>query len=245
VAHADQHPLPPATVPRHVAIVMDGNGRWAQQRGKPRHHGHRAGLDAARRAIESAAQRGIGTLTLFAFSSENWRRPESEVSFLMELFISALTREAKRLHRNNIRMRVIGDVSRFPEKLQQAIVRVEALTAGNQGMLLQVAANYGGRWDIVQAARQLAGQVASGSLQPEQIDESALAARLSFADVPDPDLFIRTGGEQRISNFMLWQCAYAELYFTETLWPDFGQDALDAALRDYARRERRFGQVLK
>jgi len=230
-------------LPTHIAIVMDGNGRWAERKGKPRHAGHRAGLEAARRIIEAVSARSIRVLTLFAFSSENWNRPESEVSFLMELFISALTREAKRLNRNNIRMRVIGDVSRFPRKLRDAISKVESLTAGNDGLLLQVAANYGGRWDVTQAARRLAEQVEQGLLRADEITEERLGAMLSFADVADPDLYIRTGGEQRISNFILWQGAYSELYFSDILWPDFDESALERALQEYAGRERRFGLV--
>lgn len=229
--------------PQHVAIVMDGNGRWAEAHGKPRHAGHRAGVDSVRAVIESCARKEIAVLTLFAFSSENWQRPQEEVGLLMELFLAALQREAKRLHRNNIRMRVIGDANAFPEKLQQRIRDVEQLTAGNDGLLLQIAANYGGRWDITQAVRQLAALVASGALQPEGIDEASIAARLSFADAPDPDLFIRTGGERRMSNFMLWQSAYTEFYFTDTYWPDFREEAFEAALSDFGRRQRRFGKT--
>ncbi|WP_456448105.1 isoprenyl transferase [Thiolapillus sp.] len=230
-------------VPEHVAIIMDGNGRWAQNRGKPRHAGHRAGVETVRQVMEICGQQGVRTLTLFAFSSENWRRPKTEVKMLMELFFSALSREVRRLKKRNVRLRVIGDISAFSDKLQKLIQESERLTAENDGLLLQIAANYGGRWDITQAARQLATWVARGELQPEQVTEDALAACLSFADVPDPDLFIRTGGEMRISNFLLWQCAYTELWFCDTLWPDFGEQELLQAFTDYAGRQRRFGKI--
>ena len=229
--------------PRHIAIIMDGNGRWARQRNKPRHAGHRAGVASVRSTVEACVEQGIEALTLFAFSSENWQRPQAEVDLLMELFISALGREVRKLENNNIRLRVIGDVSAFPKKLQQSIAKAEQCTAGNDGLLLQIAANYGGRWDITQAARRLAEQVAAGSLTPEAIDEQLFASATSFNDVVDPDLFIRTGGERRISNFLLWHCAYSELYFTPVLWPDFDKGAFLAALEDFAARERRFGQT--
>lgn len=222
---------------------MDGNGRWAQQRGKPRHAGHRAGVDSVRSTVEECARLGIEVLTLFAFSSENWRRPRTEVNLLMELFISALSREVKRMHANNIRLRVVGDVSAFPDKLQKRIVASERQTESNTGLLLQVAANYGGRWDVTQAARRLAEQVRAGEISPKDIDEDALAGATSMSDVPDPDLFIRTGGDLRISNFLLWHCAYTELYFTRTLWPDFDREAFAEALAEFARRQRRFGQT--
>jgi len=230
-------------IPHHLAIIMDGNGRWAQARGKPRHAGHRAGVETVRRVIEMCGQEGVKVLTLFAFSSENWQRPETEVKMLMELFFTALNREIRRLQKRNVRLRIIGDISAFSEKLQQLIREGERLTAENDGLILQIAANYGGRWDITQAARSLARQVKAGLLQPEEIDESAFARQLSFADQPDPDLFIRTGGEKRISNFMLWQCAYTELYFTDVLWPDFDDRALQDAFEDFAKRQRRFGRV--
>lgn len=228
---------------RHVAIIMDGNGRWAEQRGLPRHAGHRAGLEAVRRVIEVCLQQGIGTLTLFAFSSENWRRPKKEVGLLMDLFLSALQSEVKRMLANDIRLRVIGDRSAFAKKLQTRIAEAEHKTDGNKGLLLQIAANYGGRWDITQAARQLCEQVKAGTLEPAQVDESLIANHLSCADQADPDLFIRTGGERRISNFLLWQCAYTELYFTDQLWPDFDQASMRQALKDFTGRQRRFGQV--
>jgi len=228
-------------VPRHVAIIMDGNGRWARQRGRPRTAGHREGVKSVRAVVEESVRRGVETLTLFAFSSENWRRPRTEVNILMELFMTALRSEVRRLNENGVCLRVIGERGAFPEKLQQRIAEAEALTADNTRLNLQVAANYGGRWDITQAARRLAVEVQSGRLDPSQIDEHLLAERLSFPDLPEPDLFIRTGGEQRLSNFVLWQSAYSELYFSDVLWPDFDAAAYGQALDDYARRQRRFG----
>jgi undecaprenyl diphosphate synthase len=222
---------------------MDGNGRWAQRRGLPRHAGHPAGVEAVRKVIEHCVQRKIQVLTLFAFSSENWRRPKLEVGLIMDLFIRSLKKEARRLHRNGVRLKVIGDRSAFSEKLQQRIREVETLTVDNQTLVLQVAANYGGRWDMVQAAKKLARDVQNGVLTPDEINEELISQGLSFPDQPDPDLFIRTGGEQRLSNFLLWQAAYAELYFTDLLWPDFDGTALDAALERYAGRQRRFGQT--
>ncbi|HIE54055.1 MAG TPA: di-trans,poly-cis-decaprenylcistransferase [Chromatiaceae bacterium] len=222
---------------------MDGNGRWAQARGKPRHAGHRAGVETVRRVIEYCGKQGVRVLTLFAFSSENWQRPKSEVKMLMELFFTALNREIERMRRRNVRLRIVGDISAFSDKLQKTIGEAERLTAENDGLLLQIAANYGGRWDITEATRRIARQVSAGLLRPEQIDEELVAGNLSFADVPDPDLFIRTGGEKRISNFMLWQCAYTELYFTDVLWPDFDESVLGEAFQDFARRQRRFGRV--
>ena len=220
---------------------MDGNGRWAKQRGLPRTAGHREGVKSVRAVVEESVRRGVETLTLFAFSSENWRRPRTEVNILMELFMAALRSEARRLNENGVCLRVIGERGAFPEKLQQRIAEAEALTTANTKLNLQVAANYGGRWDIVQAARQLALEVQAGRLDPSQIDERRLADRLSFPDLPEPDLFIRTGGEQRLSNFVLWQSAYSELYFSDVLWPDFDAAAYGLALDDYARRQRRFG----
>ncbi|MCW8905689.1 MAG: isoprenyl transferase [Sedimenticola sp.] len=232
-----------ARLPRHVAIIMDGNGRWAKQRELPRHAGHKAGVGSVRSSVEESVRHGVEVLTLFAFSSENWKRPQKEVSLLMDLFMVALQREVKRLKRNNVRLRIIGDRSAFSDKLQQRIAQAETDTDQCNGMLLQIAANYGGRWDITRATRRLAERVAAGGLHPDQIDESAIAAELSFAGLPDPDLFIRTGGEQRISNFILWQCAYTELYFTDTYWPDFDADAYSEALDFYAGRQRRFGMT--
>ncbi|MCU7958684.1 MAG: isoprenyl transferase [gamma proteobacterium symbiont of Bathyaustriella thionipta] len=229
--------------PHHVAIVMDGNGRWAKKRGQPRHMGHKAGVASVRSVVEQSVLAGVQVLTLFAFSSENWRRPKTEVSLLMDLFISALKREVKRLCKNNVRLRVIGDRTAFSERLQKQITQAEQATAQNNGLLLMIAANYGGRWDMMQAARQLCQQVAAGSLQADEVDEQKVSDCLSFSDCPDPDLFIRTGGEQRISNFILWQAAYTELYFTDILWPDFDQSAYIKALNEFAMRSRRFGKT--
>jgi undecaprenyl diphosphate synthase len=226
-------------VPRHVAIIMDGNGRWAKRRLLPRVAGHRKGVEALRGVIRACAERGVSHLTVFAFSSENWRRPQEEVTLLMELFMRALESEVAKLHENGIRFRVIGDLGGFSERIQSLIRDAEALTRGNNRLTFTVAANYGGRWDVVQAVRAL---IAEGA-QAADIDEAALAKRLSMAGEPDPDLFIRTGGEQRISNFLLWQLAYAELYFTDALWPDFDAAALDAAIVSYRKRERRFGRT--
>ncbi|NCB57293.1 MAG: di-trans,poly-cis-decaprenylcistransferase [Gammaproteobacteria bacterium] len=229
------------SMPKHVAIIMDGNGRWAQQRGKIRVAGHKAGVASVRQVVSIASRMGIKALTLFAFSSENWRRPESEVSALMELFMFVLGREVRKLHDGNIRLRVIGNIHGFSERLQKKIHDAEALTANNTGMTLNIAANYGGQWDIVQACQQIAEKVAQGGLLPEQIDESLLSQHLSMADIPDVDLLIRTGGDHRISNFLLWQIAYAELFFTPVLWPDFGEDQFMEAIASFVSRERRFG----
>ncbi len=230
-------------LPRHVAIIMDGNGRWARQRMLPRYLGHREGVKAVRRIVESCRSRGIEVLTLFAFSSENWRRPKTEVGLLMELFLRTLRKEVARLHKNNVRLRFIGDRSAFNEKLQSLMDSAEVQTAGNNGMTLAIAANYGGRWDMAAAARRLATRVANGELRPEDIDSVLLGKELSITELPEPDLFIRTGGEQRISNFMLWQLAYTELYFTDLLWPDFDVVAFDEALQSFASRQRRFGKT--
>ena len=231
----------PEPAPTHIAIVMDGNGRWAERRKRPRTFGHQAGQKALRRIVGHCGTIGVKELTVFAFSSENWNRPPKEVSRLMELFLRALNNEAKELNENGVRLRFIGDLSRFPEELQKKMVAAEALTAGNTRMVLNVAANYGGRWDIVNAARQVAADVAAGRLRAGQVDEARLAACTSLSGSPDPDLLIRTGGEMRISNFLLWQCAYTELYFTSVLWPDFSPDCLDEAITAYRNRERRFG----
>lgn len=209
----------------------------------PRYMGHREGVKAVRRIVEACRARGIEALTLFAFSSENWRRPKAEVGLLMDLFVRTLRKEVDRLHRNDVRMRFIGDRSAFNEKLQSLMDSAEAQTAGNTGMTLAIAANYGGRWDMADAARRLAERVASGDLQPEDITSELLGQELSITDLPEPDLFIRTGGEQRISNFMLWQLAYTELYFTDRLWPDFDVSAFDEALQSFAGRQRRFGKT--
>jgi undecaprenyl diphosphate synthase len=227
-------------VPRHVAIIMDGNGRWARKRFLPRVAGHKRGVDVLRRVVKACVERGIEYLTVFAFSSENWRRPPDEVSFLMNLFMTALSEEVARLHENGISLRVVGDLSRFEPRLRELISAGERTTAGNKQLTLTVAANYGGRWDILQACNQLA------RVRPEKLgqwEEEDLAPYLAMAHLPEPDLFIRTGGEQRISNFMIWQLAYSELYFTDRLWPDFDARALDAAIASYRRRERRFGRT--
>lgn len=234
---------PPGIVPRHVAIIMDGNNRWARKRLLPGVAGHKAGVDAVKAMIEVCAEDGVEVLTLFAFSSENWRRPEEEVGALMELFLSALRREVKRLRENGIRLRIVGDRSRFAPELRQAMTDAEAITAEGRRLTLVVAANYGGQWDITQAARALAGRVADGSLKPDQITEQLLENQLTTADWPLPDLCIRTGGERRISNFLLWQLAYAELYFSDLYWPDFKHDALREAFADFALRQRRFGKT--
>ena len=232
--------IPASTdVPRHIAIIMDGNGRWAKRRLMPRVAGHRKGVEALRGVIRACAERGVSHLTVFAFSSENWRRPQEEVTLLMELFMRALENEVARLHENDIRFRVIGDLSGFSGRIQALIRDAEALTRNNTRLTFTVAANYGGRWDIVQAVKKL---MAAG-VTAEALGEAALAQQLSLAEAPEPDLFIRTGGEQRISNFLLWQLAYTELYFTDALWPDFDAAALDEAIASYRARERRFGRT--
>jgi undecaprenyl diphosphate synthase len=230
-------------LPRHIAIIMDGNGRWAKQRGLPRIAGHRAGVEAVRRTVRECTTRGVEVLTLFAFSSENWRRPKAEVRLLMELFVSALQQEVRRMHDNNVQLRVIGDRTAFNEKLQRCIADAEAMTRANTGLTLVIAANYGGQWDITQAARGLARKVAAGALSPEAVTAEALRAEMCLSDLPEPDLFIRSGGEKRISNFLLWQLAYTEMHFTECLWPDFDEDEFRTALTSYARRQRRFGRT--
>ncbi|MEW8313820.1 MAG: isoprenyl transferase [Candidatus Thiodiazotropha endolucinida] len=230
-------------LPRHIAIIMDGNGRWAKKRGLPRYAGHPAGVEAVRGVVEACVELQIPVLTLFAFSSENWQRPEKEVNLIMDLFLRSLKKEVRRLDRNHVKLKVIGDRSAFATNLQAQIEEAEQQTASNQGLLLQVAANYGGRWDITQAAKRLAEQVQSGEISPDQIDEERFSQNLCITNLPEPDLFIRTGGEQRISNFLLWQCAYTELYFTDLLWPDFDRKALDEALHDFSHRQRRFGRT--
>jgi undecaprenyl diphosphate synthase len=232
-----------APIPVHVCIIMDGNGRWAKKRLMPRSFGHHKGVDATRRAVEFFSARGVAHLTLFAFSSENWQRPADEVDSLMDLFLQALRRYTPQLHEQGIRIRFIGDRASFSEELRRGIGETESLTAENRGMTLNIAANYGGRWDIVEAARRLAKRAAGGEIDPADIDEAMLAKETSLADSPDPDLFIRTGSEQRVSNFLLWQLAFAELYFCETLWPDFSDREMRAALDEYARRQRRFGKT--
>ncbi len=227
--------------PRHLAVIMDGNGRWAEQRRRPRIIGHRAGARAVRVCIDFCLDKGVEVLTLYAFSSENWRRPKEEVGGLMKLFAATLEREVEEMHRLGIRLRFIGDASRFAPPLRQRMQAAERLTAGNTRMTLAIAASYGGRQDIAAAARTLAQQVASGQLEPEAIDEARFSAHVALADLPAPDLMIRTGGDMRISNFLLWQLAYAELWFSDTLWPDLDAATLQHAFDDYARRQRRYG----
>jgi undecaprenyl diphosphate synthase len=228
-------------VPRHLAVIMDGNGRWAQQRNRPRAIGHRAGARAVNLCIDFCLERGIGALTLFAFSSENWGRPTEEVGALMKLFMGALDREVGELDRRGVRVRFIGDRTRFSTAIRARMDAAEAQTAGNDRLHLTIAASYGGRQDIAAAARTLARRVAAGELDPDSIDETLLGTEVALADLPPPDLFIRTGGEHRVSNFLLWQLAYTELWFTDTLWPALDAATLQRALDDYARRERRFG----
>ena len=228
-------------LPQHIAIIMDGNGRWAKQRHLPRFAGHKRGVESVRTVVKACAQLGVKYLTLFAFSSENWRRPPEEVALLMQLFRGALSNEVEKLHRNGIRLRLVGDTARFDPKIRALIERGEALTAHNTGLTLTIAANYGGRWDILQALSKLLRE------RPEAaaglIEEEAVGPYLAMSYAPEPDLFIRTGGEQRVSNFLLWQLAYTELYFTDTLWPDFDAGALETAIASYRRRERRYGRT--
>jgi undecaprenyl diphosphate synthase len=234
-------PVSLESVPKHIAIIMDGNGRWAKAQGKPRVFGHKAGVAAVRKTISGAVSLGVKAVTLFAFSSENWRRPEEEVNLLMELFITALSKEVKRMHKNNLRLRVIGDKSQFSNRLQSKIASAEELTAGNSGMVVNIAANYGGKWDITNAVKAIASEVSQGELSVEDINESLVQQHLTMADLPEVDLLIRTSGECRISNFMLWQLAYAEMYFTPECWPDFDEESLAEAISWFVNRERRFG----
>jgi undecaprenyl diphosphate synthase len=229
------------TIPFHVAIIMDGNGRWARQRSLPRTAGHRKGAITARNIVRDCVQRGISVLTLFAFSSENWRRPKTEIRILIELFMATLRLEMKSMIENDVRLRVIGDLSVFSEKFQMQVAKAEAATEHNRALTLQIATNYGGRWDIMQAMQKIAHDVQEGRLTVQMIDELTIANRLACASVRDPDLFIRTGGEKRLSNFLLWQSAYTELYFSDLMWPDFDLDAFADALADFSRRQRRFG----
>ncbi|WP_417517403.1 polyprenyl diphosphate synthase [Marinobacter sp.] len=229
--------------PRHVAIIMDGNNRWAKARRLKGVAGHKAGVDAVKAVVETCAREGVEVLTLFAFSSENWRRPKDEVSALMKLFVFALEREVRKLHRNDIRLRIVGDRSAFNSTLQELMAKAERLTSNNTRMTLVIAANYGGHWDIAQATRQVAEKVKEGELQPSDITDDLIQQHLSIGDLPMPDLMIRTAGEQRISNFMLWHLAYTELYFSPVFWPDFKEDEMRKALQAYAGRQRRFGQT--
>jgi len=232
-----------SALPRHIVVVMDGNGRWANQRYLPRTAGHKAGVKATRRMVELCAGAGVSALTLFAFSSENWSRPEQEVSSLMSLFVSTLRSEIEKLHKQGIRIRFIGERGRFAQRLRDSIDDAERRTAANTGLNLNIAANYGGRWDILNATRALAEQAATGRLSVEQIDDDAFSRQLCLHELSEPDLFIRTGGESRISNFLLWQLAYTELYFTDVLWPDFDDAEFGRALDWYAARQRRFGKT--
>jgi undecaprenyl diphosphate synthase len=229
-----------ASIPRHIAIIMDGNGRWAKQRFMPRVAGHQRGVEALREVVKACRNLGVEYLTVFAFSSENWRRPADEVSFLMALFLKMLEREVAKLHQNNIRLKIIGDRSRFDNKLKQTMRDAEQLTANNSALTLTIAANYGGRWDVMHAVRTM---LKDHPQLAQNFTEEDLQPYLSMSDAPEPDLFIRTGGEQRISNFMLWQLAYTELYFTGTLWPAFDRNELDKAIASYQKRERRFGRT--
>ncbi|GAL36163.1 undecaprenyl diphosphate synthase [Vibrio maritimus] len=228
-------------LPKHIAIIMDGNGRWAKSKGKPRVFGHKKGVSAVRKTIAAAAKLKIQAVTLFAFSSENWRRPEDEVGLLMELFITVLSSEIKKLHKNNLRLRIIGDKSRFNDRLQRKIAEAEALTENNTGTVINVAANYGGKWDILQATKTLAAMVEKGELNASDITEDMISQHVTMSDLPDVDLLIRTSGECRISNFMLWQMAYAEMYFMDEYWPEFNEDTLVKAITWFVNRERRFG----
>jgi undecaprenyl diphosphate synthase len=229
-----------ASIPRHIAIIMDGNGRWAKQRFMPRVAGHQRGVEALREVVKACRDLGVKYLTVFAFSSENWRRPAEEVSFLMSLFLIMLEREVTKLHQNNIRLKIIGDRSRFDDKLKQTMQEAEQLTVNNSALTLTIAANYGGRWDVMQAMQNMLREHPN---LVQTFSEEDLQPYLSMSDAPEPDLFIRTGGEQRISNFMLWQLAYTELYFTDTLWPAFDRSELDKAIASYQQRERRFGRT--
>ena len=230
-------------LPRHIAIIMDGNGRWAHARLLPRYAGHREGVKSVHRAVEACLDKNIQALTLFAFSSENWRRPSTEVSLIMDLFVHALKKEVVALNRNGVRLRFIGDRTAFSDNLRALIAAAEEETRDNSGLDLVIAANYGGQWDITRAVQRLAARLADGTLQPQDLTPDVLAAEVCLSDLPSPDLFIRTGGEQRISNFLLWQLAYTELYFTDTLWPAFDGPKLDEALSWYANRQRRFGRT--
>lgn len=228
-------------LPEHIAVIMDGNGRWAKLQGKPRVFGHKAGAKAVRKTIAGAAKLGIKAITLFAFSSENWRRPVDEVSLLMDLFVAALTKQVKNLNDNNLQLRIIGDISKFPPRLQKKIKEAQLLTANNSGMVVNIAANYGGKWDITEATRLIAEKVQNGELKTKDISEEIVNSHLTMSDLPPVDLLIRTSGECRISNFMLWQLAYAEIYFTSEFWPDFNEDKLAEAVSWFVSRERRFG----
>lgn len=235
---------PQKLIPNHIAIIMDGNGRWAKNRNQLRMVGHRAGLKAVRKIVQHASMIGVKALTLYAFSSENWKRPEQEVSSLMSLFVYALNREAKILHKNNICLNVIGDISRFSHQLQTMINDIQLMTCNNSGLILNIAANYGGRWDITNAIKKIINKVQHDDISVEDVNEDMVNNEISLNHLPPVDLVIRTGGEHRISNFLLWQMAYSEFYFTDELWPDFDQSSLDEAISVFNQRERRFGQVI-
>ena len=230
-------------LPKHIAIIMDGNGRWAKQRGLPRIAGHRAGVKALQNIVNFSATKGIDILTVYAFSSENWKRPRTEVSMLMELFNTSLRQRFRDLHDNNVRLRFIGDLSLFPARLQKSMADAEDLTTNNTGLELVIAVNYGGRWDITNAFKVLNKKISDKSISIEDINETLIGESMCLSDLPEPDLFIRTGGEMRISNYFLWQLAYTELYFNDCLWPDFGTESIQTALKWYAGRERRFGRT--
>lgn len=240
---SDDQINPEPLLPRHIAVVMDGNGRWANKRHLPRAAGHKAGVGSTRKIVENCARANIEALTIFAFSSENWNRPAAEVSSLMALFISTITAEVKKLHKKNVRVQFIGDRERFSDKLQKSINDSEQLTKGNTGLQLNIAANYGGRWDVVNACKLFINDLQQGKRNMDDLDEDIFSSYISLAELPTPDLFIRTGGEQRISNFLIWQLAYSELYFVDTLWPDFSDDDFDQALQWFAGRQRRFGKT--
>ena len=231
------------TNPKHIAIIMDGNGRWARARGLPRTLGHKRGMDCVRSTVEACSEKNIEALTLFAFSTENWRRPEKEVGYLLELFLLMMRNEVKKLHKNNVVLRIIGNRDRFSNQLQKAMIDAEDLTKNNTGLSLNIAADYGGRMDITEATRVLCHRVAKGELNPEDVTAEMLQAELSLCNLPEPDLLIRTGGEKRVSNFLLWQLAYCEYYFTDSYWPDFDERALDEAILSFHSRQRRFGKT--
>lgn len=235
--------IPHENQPGHVVIIMDGNGRWAKRRGLPRIAGHKAGIDSLRKIVQQCVRREIPALTVYAFSSENWKRPENEVNLLLKLFISSLEKEIRNLHDNNVKLRFIGDCSAFPESLQNSISSAHELTRNNTGLKFNVAINYGGRWDITEAVRKIAIDIYAGKMSIDDISEETLDSRICLSELPSPDLFIRTGGEMRVSNFLLWQIAYTELYFCDSLWPDFDETEFEKALRWYAGRERRFGSI--
>ncbi len=243
ISHSENNNTVHGDYPKHIAIIMDGNGRWAKKRLLPRVAGHKSGVKVVRDIVQYCAKNSIKALTIFAFSSENWQRPKKEVSSLMALFFSALEKEVKSLNENNVCMRFIGDRTVFSEKLQNKIASSEELTKSNTGLMLSIAANYGGRWDITNAVKQLVTDIEQGKLSKDDISEKSISERVSLNCLPEPDLFIRTGGEERISNFLLWQLAYTELYFTNTLWPDFNETEIEKAIQNYMQRQRRFGHT--